>query len=93
MKVSTEVLLKNFVELCLRPARVHHGEDGMVRFIWYVDDDNDRYVELVDSDRSARVMLTLRDGWRAEARVMDNQELVVKQVQQYLRMLGPEIVP
>jgi len=92
MKVTTTVLLKKFEELHLRPNRVHHGRDGKSRFIWYVDNDDDRYVELVDSARSARVMLTLRDGWRAMARVMEDQELVVMLVQQYLRMLGPGVV-
>lgn len=87
MKKTTEQLLKNFVDLRLRPNRTHHGEDGKTRFVWYVDDDDDRYVELVDSARGALVLVLWRDGYRVEACVRD-PAVVIGDVQQYLHALG-----
>lgn len=63
MKKATENLLAEFKKAGLGPAVVSQRHDGKCSLIWYVDDDNDRYVEATDSLYSSKVVLIARDGY------------------------------
>ena len=104
MKPKTTDLLARFVERRMRPTKVKHGEDGKTRFVWHVDDDDDRYVELVDSTHSDAVLVLMRDKNYAEATVLSDDmaeqfrntllwKTFVEQVRIYLNYLKPGFYP
>jgi hypothetical protein len=61
----------------IRPARVVHHHLGTTSWTWFVDDDDDRFVEVRDSARGEDFLVVRRDGRAAEARVVGSAEEVV----------------
>ena len=57
----------------LSPTRTSHQVNGKTTFRWHVDNDDDRYIEAVDSLHSATFVLHWRDK-------MDAAIVVVKDV-------------
>lgn len=93
MKKTTEQLLLMFRKNRLGTARtenVSHLMDSRTRITWYVDDDNDRYVELVDSLHSDEVVLVARDGCHGGAKVVvySNHDRIYSWVDQQLKDLA-----
>lgn len=86
MKTTTKKLLKMFEDEKMRPAKISNCMNGKTRFIWHVDDDDDRYVELVDSRRGSDVVVLMRDGPQV-AVMMRDQKTVIGQVREYLQGL------
>ena len=79
MKPSTSFLLKDMREAQIRPTVNRHHCDGRMSLLWYVDDDNDRYVEATDSIHSSKVVLIARDGyceWLKTAVLSEPKEIV-----------------
>jgi hypothetical protein len=64
MKQSTSSLLEDLCKEHLGPASIHHRLNGKCSMLWYVDDDDDRYVEATDSLHSSKVVLVVQDGYR-----------------------------
>ena len=87
-RLSTDCLVEYLKVQHLGPTSIHHLIDGKTRLVWRVDDDADRYVELVDSINTGQVVMLMRDGWESHSRVMAAPEVVASQLRQYLRMLG-----
>lgn len=67
-------LIPNFVT---RPTKVAHCADGKTRCQWYVDDNDDRYVEVIDSTGSGDVLVLVRDCGRASCTVLRGQEKIL----------------
>lgn len=93
MKKTTEQLLSMFKAKRLGPVRtetVGNLMDGRTRIIWHVDDDNDRYVELVDSLHSGEVVLVARDGCHGGAKIVvySNHDRIYSWVEQQLKDLA-----
>jgi len=90
MKQATEKLLSMFRAKNLWPAKVDHCLNGKTRLVWSVDDDDDRYVELVDSRHTDEVVLVARDGRYGGAKlvVYSNHDRIFSWVDQQLKDLG-----
>ena len=90
MKQATEKLLSMFEKKRLGPARIDHCLNGKTRITWYVDDDDDRYVELVDSRYTDEVVLVARDGRHGGAKlvVYSNHDRIFSWVDQQLKDLA-----
>lgn len=69
--MKVEELVERFERAGQGPTKVVRALDGKVRLAWYVDDDDDRYVELTSSAREgAGYLLVVRDRSLAEAVVL-----------------------
>jgi len=64
----------------MRPARTHHLVDGRTAFVWYVDNDDDRYVRVEDSACSQDFLILVRNGREVTAHVLGSVEEVVSQL-------------
>jgi hypothetical protein len=87
MKSATKMLWALFVDQP-KPARVHHRVNGTTSFVWYVDNDDDRYVEVSDSVNSDDFLVVRRDHRRLWALVIGDPGLVVEAVRQGLDVLS-----
>lgn len=84
-KDKLEKLLKT---KSMRPARTHHRLDGLTTMVWFVDNDDDRFVELRDSVRSQGSLVLRRDGSRVSAGVVYGVEKAFLLVRHELGVLG-----
>ena len=90
MKKATEQLLLMFRKKGLSPARAEPLVNGKTRITWNVDDDDDRYVEIVDSLHSEEVVLVARDGCHGGAKIVvySNHDRICSWVDQQLTDLA-----
>lgn len=62
MKKSTERLMAKLKAKCLSPNTTRLHVNGRYTATWYVDDDDDRRIEMTDSLYTDKVVLTAHDG-------------------------------
>jgi hypothetical protein len=97
MKESTRVLLWRLEAEKLEPSVVSHRVFGKTMATWYVDDDDDRYVEMTDAVHSDNVVLVAWDGfpaasavssgWPVEAIVLWEPDEIARWISQKLAVL------
>ena len=87
MTSNMKSLFASFVDKP-RPARVSRRVNGTTSLVWYVDNDDDRYVEVSDSVNSDDFLVVGRDHRKLWALVIGDPGLVVGAVRQGLDVLS-----
>lgn len=90
MPMTTKVreeLYALFDEHRCRPARITRLVGG-TSFAWFVDNNDDRFVEVRDSVHGADFLVVWRDGKEAAALVVDKPKHVVEMVTVKLKALA-----
>jgi hypothetical protein len=82
-----QTLLSKLKEMRLGPARTVEHINGNTTFIWYVDNDDDRFVEARSSVNSDDVMLIARDRRIATIAVFGNTGDAISWIETELRKL------
>ena len=72
----------------LGPTVANHQVNGKTTLRWHVDNDDDRYVEAVDSLHSGAFVLHRRDGFDAIIAVIDDVSATVRWIEVQLDFLG-----
>jgi hypothetical protein len=85
-KVMKELLSK--LKMNLGPARTREHINGKTTFTWYVDNNDDRFVEATDSVKSDDIMLIARDRTAATIVVFANIGEAVSWIEIELRKLA-----
>ena len=86
--IVMEELYALFDEYRCRPAKIAHQFNGTTGFVWFVDNNDDRFVEARDSVRGTDFLVVWRDGKEAAAIVVDKPKDVVEMVVAKLRALA-----
>ena len=74
MPMTTKDREKLYAELdkrSMRPARTRPEVGGATTLTWYVDDDDDRFVEVRDSVRGRKFLLVVRNNDYAMAKILN----------------------
>lgn len=58
----------------MRPAKTRHEVGCTTTFTWFVDNDDDRFVEVRDSVRGQEFLVLKRDGKTAEVSIVGSPE-------------------
>lgn len=93
MKKQTEALLNLFKKNRMSPTTSVQRTNGTVSMFWYVDNDDDRFVLLIDSvrtegPRADETFIVLRDGHFTQSIVVDEPDRAVSTVTAFLNRLA-----
>jgi hypothetical protein len=94
MKKQTEALLELFKKNRMSPTTSVQRVNGTVLMVWYVDNDDDRFILLIDSVRTSgpranETFIVLRDGHFTHSIVVDELDRAVSTVITFLNRLFP----
>ena len=88
MRDNTIALQAKLKEIGIGPATyTKHQTNGKTSLVWYVDNDDDRYVELTDSVNSNDFVLVRRDRRSVYSIVLGDNPTTVAYVQKSLLSL------
>ena len=88
MRDNTGKFLNRMNAVKLDPAKTCQRVNGTVICTWYVDDNDDRYVEVSDSVRSNDLLVVCRDHTLVEAAVVPTIAQAESAVRGYLEKLS-----
>lgn len=88
MKKVMQELHSKLKKMHLGPARTRVHIDGKTTFTWYVDNEDDRFVEATNSTKSDDIMVVLRDKTTAAIAILGNTNDAVSWIETKLRELA-----
>jgi hypothetical protein len=86
--VDQEKLCQRLKAHHLYPARTHHLAGGRTSYHWFVDNHDDRYVEVQDSSESQDFLIVVRDGSEVNAGVVGSTDVLLATVARELEVLS-----